>query len=87
MVSGRALVLAAVSAEPGLSKTELMQRTSLAWGTIHYYVVRLCKEASISQVADGRRIRLYPGASDPSRCRQVIQERPLSRRTFEALQG
>jgi DNA-binding IclR family transcriptional regulator len=84
---GWRLVLQTVAANPGLSKSDLARRTGLAWGTIDYYVTRMCRDAAISQLVDGRRVHLFEGAATPARHLQVVCGRALTASLLQALQA
>ena len=55
MPKGRDLVLAAVRADPGVSLTEVQERTGLSIATIYYHVRRMEGEGMLETHAVGRR--------------------------------
>lgn len=60
---GARRILAEVRAVPGLSGIELAARTGLQPSTVAYHAQRLADAGLVTQVRDGRAVRLHPSAA------------------------
>lgn len=83
----RRLLLQAVSQSPGVHKSELQERTGLAWGTLTHHLHQLHRRGEISMLKDGHRVALFPSRI-PSENREALSllAQPQARSVLRCIQ-
>jgi predicted transcriptional regulator len=82
----RARLLAAIVAEPGLSKADLARRAGLAWNLCDHHLGALERAGDALLVKLGREVHAFPrGWARAAACRRVLERDRVARRVLEQL--
>jgi len=68
-------ILAVIHASPGLTKSELVRKTGMPWGTIWYQVDKLEKNGLIQTLKRRKEVSLFPTGIGPNRIRWLAEIR------------